>query len=189
MPDWIRVEAAEINQPALIAGPAAGELAPEALAAALADIAAAAFLSGSRVIFDLDGESAASDALWQALTASWGLFDQPPFVIADNPARRLIAAPEPHIVVADLPVPTRKERLDAVAAALAGLGCADDALVNRITDGFPVPLEAMPQAVVVALAQAAANGRPNRPDTADWPRRRRATADAGTPGRAAAARP
>lgn len=167
-PDWIRVEAAAINDPALMIGAATGELASEALADALADIAAAAYLSGRRVVADLDGDGAASDALWQALTTSWDLFDQPPYIIAENPARRLAAAPQPHIVVADLPAPNRKERRDVVATALADLGGGDDALIDRIADGFPVPLGAVPQAVIVALAEAAANGRPNQPDTADW---------------------
>ncbi|MDB5678516.1 ATP-binding protein [Sphingomonas bacterium] len=166
-PDWMRVEAAEINDPALMIGPAE-HLAPEPLAAALADIAAAAYLSERRVVADLDGDGPAGDALWQALTASWALFDQPPFIIADNPARRLAAAPQPHIVVADLPAPARKERRDMVAAALAELGGGDAALIDRIADGFPVPIDAVPQAVAIALAQAAANGRPNQPDAADW---------------------
>jgi len=167
-PDWIRVEAAEISDPAVIIGPAAGETNAEVLAGALADIAGAAFLSGRRVVADLDGDGPEGDALWQALAASWDLFDQPPYVIADNPERRLAASPQPNIVVADLPPPTRRDRRDMVAAALADLGGGNDALIDRLADGFPVPLDAVPQAVVVALAQAAANGRPNQPDEADW---------------------
>ena len=167
-PDWIRVEAAEIGEPAMIIGPAAGETNAEGLAGALTEIAGAAFLSGRRVVADLDGDGPEADALWQALTAAWDMFDQPPYLIADNPERRLAAAPQPHIVVADLPPPTRRDRRDMLVAALADLGGSSDALTDRLTDGFPVPLDAVPQAVAVALARAAANGRPNQPDAADW---------------------
>ncbi|MEI9852789.1 MAG: AAA family ATPase [Sphingomonas sp.] len=167
-PDWIRVEAAEIGEPALIIGPAAGETNPESLVGALADIAGAAFLSGRRVVADLDDDGPAGDALWQALAVSWELFDRPPYVIASNLERRLAAAPLPHAVVADLPPPTRRDRRDMVAAALAAQGGGNDALIDRLADGFPVPLDAVPQAVVVALAQSAANGHPNEPDEADW---------------------
>lgn len=164
-PDWIRVEAAKIGDLPIVIGPPVEQLVPEALAAAIADIAVVAHLSGRRVLVDLEGT--AGDALWQALSAGWTLFDQPPFVIADNPEHRLALAPQPHIVVVDLPAPTRKDRRDVVAVAIAEFGGGDDA-IDRIADGFPVQLDAVPQAVVVALAVAAANGRPNRPDTADW---------------------
>ncbi|WBY07649.1 hypothetical protein PIB19_20450 [Sphingomonas sp. 7/4-4] len=120
-PDWIRVEAAEISEPAMIIGPAAGETNAEVLAGALTDIADAAFLSGRRVVADLDGDGPEGDALWQVLTASWDLFDQPPYVIADNPERRLATAPQPHIVVADLPAdPERPPRHDRRRACRSG---------------------------------------------------------------------
>ena len=71
-------------------------------------------------------------------------------------------------MVASLPAPSIEDRREAIGAALGEHGAHDPDLVEAIADRFQIALQAMPDAVAMALSAASESGRPTRPEAKDW---------------------
>ncbi len=166
-PGWLAAEVAAIDRAALFIAPAESEVAAALVEASLARIVVAANLEQRRVVVDLLASQAAATPLWRSFVAVLDRLDLPPFLLSSNPAGLLALAPGQRIAVVDLPAPAEQERRQAIAVALAAQGEADPAVAATLAERLPIGLEAVPRAVSLAMAAAAARGRP-LPEATDW---------------------
>ena len=113
-------------------------------------------------------EGPAADAVWRALAPMLAHFEHRPYLVASNAARLLTLTGTDGIVVASLPAPSIEDRREAIGAAVGERGAHDPDLVEAIADRFQIALQAMPDAVAMALSAASESGRPTRPEAKDW---------------------
>ncbi|HJW77119.1 MAG TPA: ATP-binding protein, partial [Beijerinckiaceae bacterium] len=168
VPGWIEAEAGALAVPELRIGPPAAEISPEGLGSALRSLLVASRITGRRLVVDLMTEGPAADAVWRALAPMLTHFERRPYLVAVNAARLLTLTGTDGIVVASLPAPSIEDRREAIAEALGERGAHDPDLVEAIADRFQIALQAMPDAVAMALSAASESGRPTRPEAKDW---------------------
>jgi hypothetical protein len=168
VPGWIEAEAGALAGPELRIGPPAADIGPDGLESALRSLLVASRITGRRLVVDLMTEGPAADAVWRALAPMLAHFERRPYLVALNAARLLTLTGTEGIVVASLPAPSIEDRREAIAAALGERGAHDPALVEAIADRFQIALQAMPDAVAMALSAASESGRPTRPEPKDW---------------------
>ncbi|HKG81907.1 MAG TPA: ATP-binding protein [Beijerinckiaceae bacterium] len=168
VPGWIEAEAGALAGPELRIGPPSADISPDALQSALRSLLVASRITGRRLVVDLMTEGPAADAVWRALAPMLAHFERRPYLVALNAARLLALTGTDGIVVASLPAPSIEDRGEAIAAALGQRGAHDPDLVEAIADRFQIALQAMPDAVAMALSAASESGRPTRPEAKDW---------------------
>ncbi|MFL5056190.1 MAG: ATP-binding protein [Microvirga sp.] len=168
VPGWIEAEAGALAGPELRIGPPSADIGPDALESALRSLLVASRITGRRLVVDLMTEGPAADAVWRALAPMLTHFERRPYLVAVNAARLLTLTGTDGIVVASLPAPSIEDRREAIAAALGERGAHDPDLVEAIADRFQIALQAMPDAVAMALSAASESGRPTRPEAKDW---------------------
>jgi len=167
-PGWIEVDAAVLAGFEFRVAPPALEASPEALEVALRGFLVASPLTGRQVVVDLTCGGPSAEALWRALAPMLADFDRPPYVIAPNAAELLRLTEDRRLVVASLPEPSLADRRAAIAAALAEHKAFNAELIDTLAERFPLAVEAIPDAASMALAAAAEQGRPTRPEASDW---------------------
>ena len=168
VPGWIEAEAGALAGPELRIGPPSADISPEGLESALRSLLVASRITGRRLVVDLMTEGPAADAVWRALAPVLAHFERRPYLIAANAARLLTLTGTEGIVVASLPAPSIEDRREAIGAALGERGAHDPDLVEAIADRFQIALQAMSDAVAMALSAASESGRPTRPEAKDW---------------------
>ena len=168
VPGWIEAEAGALAGPELRIGPPSAEIGPDGLEFALRSLLVASRITGRRLVVDLMTEGPAADAVWRALAPMLTHFERRPYLVAVNAARLLTLTGTDGIVVASLPAPSIEDRREAIGAAVGERGAHDPDLVEAIADRFQIALQAMPDAVAMALSAASESGRPTRPEAKDW---------------------
>src|SRR3954454_24036622 len=168
VPGWIEAEAGALAGPELRIGPPAAEISPDGLESALRSLLVASRITGRRLVVDLMKEGPAADAVWRALAPMLAHFEHRPYLVTSNAARLLTLTGTDGIVVASLPAPSIEDRREAIGAAVGERGAHDPDLVEAIADRFQIALQAMPDAVAMALSAASESGRPTRPEAKDW---------------------
>ncbi|MFL5155520.1 MAG: ATP-binding protein [Microvirga sp.] len=168
VPGWIEAEAGALAGPELRIGPPSADIGPDALESALRSLLVASRITGRRLVVDLMTEGPAADAVWRALAPMLTHFERRPYLVAVNAARLLTLTGTDGIVVASLPAPSIEDRREAIGAAVGERGAHDPDLVEAIADRFQIALQAMPDAVAMALSAASESGRPTRPEAKDW---------------------
>ena len=167
-PGWLAVEAAAIDTAPLLAGAPKPDLAPGDLEQALTQLAVITNLTRQRLCLDLSGAGADGGLVWPMLEALLDRFEQPPFVVVDNPAQMLISERRERLAIVEFPALSQDDRRQAIAKALAVHRQDDADLAAALADRFPIAPAALPRAVTLALAAAAENGRPTQPTQPDW---------------------